>query len=161
MKHLFVEPIPLPRNIVRNAMPSLHMSWALAIWWNLRRFRRPVSWAAPTFALLTVIGTLGTGEHYLIDLVVSFPFTMGCQAALSRHLPLSQRKNALIAAALLTSFWLVMLRFELPMFWISLAIPWTAIALTIAISLYLVWPLTRFQLFDSNEQSKTAITVTA
>jgi hypothetical protein len=143
MKHLIVEPIPLPPNIVRNAMPSLHMSWALAVWWNLRTFRRTVAWAALTFALLTVIGTLGTGEHYLIDLVVSFPFTMLCQALLSRHLSWRDRTRPFVAGILMTSFWIVMLRFGLRAFWISPVVPWAAIAITVGTSLLLVWPITR------------------
>jgi hypothetical protein len=94
--------------------------------------------------MLTVIATLGTGEHYLVDLVVSFPFTMLCQAALSRHLPWTERIKPFIAGMLMTSFWIVMLRFELRAFWVSPVIPWAAIAITVVTSLFLVWPITRF-----------------
>ncbi|MGZ4814100.1 MAG: phosphatase PAP2 family protein [Terriglobales bacterium] len=145
MKHLLVEPIALGMNIARNAMPSLHMSWALAVWWNLRNFRKPVAWGGFVFALLTVIATLGTGEHYLVDLVVSFPFTMCFQAIASRHLPFSRRVKPIVVGALLTLAWLLMLRYELHVFWISPVIPWAAIAITVGTTLFMVWPLTSFE----------------
>ena len=144
-KHLFVEPLPLAANIMRNGMPSLHMAWALAIWWNLRNFKKPIAWGAFIFAMLTVIATLGTGEHYLADLVVAVPFTTCLQAILSRHLPWSRRLRPLIAGALLTGAWLVMLRYGLSVFWISPAIGWATILVTVGVSLRLVWPLTSFE----------------
>ena len=57
---------------LRNAMPSLHMSWAflLAIY-----CRKSVRWAFLIFAALTAFATVGTGEHYAIDLVAAIPFT--------------------------------------------------------------------------------------
>jgi len=138
-------------NIARNAMPSLHMSWSLAIWWNLRNFRKPVAIGGFVFAMLTVIATLGTGEHYLIDLVVSFPFSLCLQAIVSRHLPFARRWKPMAVGALLTIVWLLLLRYELPIFWISPVIPWAAIVFTVGVSLYLVWPLTSFEALNEIE----------
>jgi len=56
-----------------NCMPSLHTSTALLAWWFCSRWRfaRGAAWLN---LLLTVLATLATGEHYLVDLVVAAPF---------------------------------------------------------------------------------------
>jgi PAP2 superfamily protein len=58
----------------RNAMPSLHMTWALLVAWHAAR----VGWAGTLVGLsflgLTVFAVLATGEHYLVDLVIAVPF---------------------------------------------------------------------------------------
>jgi PAP2 superfamily protein len=57
-----------------NCMPSLHTSTALLACWFCGRWR----WArkaALLNLLLTVLATLATGEHYLVDLVVAAPFS--------------------------------------------------------------------------------------
>ncbi|MGA7521028.1 MAG: phosphatase PAP2 family protein [Acidobacteriaceae bacterium] len=58
----------------RNCIPSLHMTWALLC---VVYVARPWRWVAVSFAGLTALATLGTGEHYLIDLVVAVPYTWG------------------------------------------------------------------------------------
>src|SRR5581483_378110 len=60
----------------RNAIPSLHMTWVLLVWWNSRGLARWVRAIAMLFVVLTVLATLGTGEHYFIDLVAAFPFSL-------------------------------------------------------------------------------------
>src|SRR6202140_2660545 len=59
-----------------NAIPPLHMAWVLLVWW----YSRGLSWWERTVALLflffTVLATLGTGEHYFVDLIVAFPFAL-------------------------------------------------------------------------------------
>ncbi len=75
----FSVPIVYPHlmyfNAIPNGIPSLHMTFALLDWWFLRK-----SWfgriAGGIFAALTVIATLGMGEHYLFDLLLAIPFTM-------------------------------------------------------------------------------------
>lgn len=56
-----------------NAIPSLHTSTALLLLWFCRKHPR-----AGAFAILnlicTLLATLASGEHYLIDLVVGVPF---------------------------------------------------------------------------------------
>lgn len=56
----------------RNCVPSLHMTWALLCALYIAPRFRPV---AIVFAVMTALATLGTGEHYLIDLIVALPFT--------------------------------------------------------------------------------------
>jgi membrane-associated phospholipid phosphatase len=63
--------LPVPRN----AMPSLHATWALLICWGARE--GPVwvkSLLAPWLAL-TLLATVGAGGHYLIDVVAALPLT--------------------------------------------------------------------------------------
>ena len=67
------ELVPIDMSFVkqtaRNAMPSMHFAAALLAWMNAAYFGR---WARALFALiagLTVLATLGLGEHYLVDLV--------------------------------------------------------------------------------------------
>jgi hypothetical protein len=56
------------------------MAWVLLVWW----YSRALSWwersIAFFFLFFTVLATLGTGEHYLIDLVVAFPFAVFVEA---------------------------------------------------------------------------------
>jgi hypothetical protein len=59
----------------RNAMPSMHTTWALLIFWNLRKQSLSVRVASDVWLLLTVIATLGTGQHYLVDIIAAVPFT--------------------------------------------------------------------------------------
>jgi hypothetical protein len=55
----------------RNCMPSMHLAWALVLAAYLpRRWR----WAGALFALLTAAATLGTGEHYWIDLAAALAY---------------------------------------------------------------------------------------
>ncbi len=60
----------------RNAMPSMHTTWALMIWYEMRRQNLPIRLAADLFLLFTVIATLGSGEHYVVDLLAAVPFWM-------------------------------------------------------------------------------------
>ena len=56
-----------------NGVPSVHMSSALLILWLLRRW----TWgrlAGGVFAALTVLATLGSGQHYFFDLLCAIPY---------------------------------------------------------------------------------------
>jgi hypothetical protein len=57
-----------------NGVPSEHMSSALVCLWFLRRWT-PGAIAGVAFAILTVLATLGSGQHYLFDLILAVPFT--------------------------------------------------------------------------------------
>jgi hypothetical protein len=79
-----VPALPLMRTYApaaaRNSMPSLHFAWALLLWINIPR---KLKYARALFALysfLMVIATLGSGEHYFVDLVAALPFVCLVQA---------------------------------------------------------------------------------
>ena len=123
-RHLLLEPVALAG--YRNAIPSLHMAWVMLAWW----YARGLSWwtkgVVLAFVLFTILATLGSGEHYLIDLVVAFPFCLMVQGIFA--FSLSWRSVPRVLSALLGLFgvllWFSLLRFATPLFWISPAIPW-------------------------------------
>lgn len=78
----------------RNCMPSMHLTWALLLAFNLRGKPRIV---AGVFAALTALATLATGEHYLPDLIVAVPlaFLLNWLAAQNSNVitPLEEMKG--------------------------------------------------------------------
>jgi hypothetical protein len=123
----------------RNAIPSLHMTWVLLVWWNSKGLPRWIRGIAAAFVFFTVLATLGTGEHYFIDLVVAFPFSLMVQALCSYTLPFhaAQRRCAFLLGTFATLTWLALLSFATSFFWITPLIPWSMIFATVAGSVYL------------------------
>lgn len=128
-----IQPMTVP-DAPRNCMPSLHLAGALAILWNSYLWPRWGRLLAALFVCATIFSTLALGEHYLVDLVVAFPFTLILQAVWSISVPLdrSVRRKSLVVGTTLTVAWLVMLRYGLRLFMISPLISWTSILLTVA-----------------------------
>jgi PAP2 superfamily len=131
---LFLEPIYGAG--LRNAMPSLHMTWVLLAYWFSRGLSRWERAVAFFFATFTVVATMGTGEHYLIDLIVAFPFALMIQYLCVFSLPWrnEQRLRPFLFGLFATLTWLFLLRYETRVFWLSPAIPWVACILTVAFS---------------------------
>lgn len=65
------------KNLPRNAFPSLHFAWALLIYMNCQR--KSMRFAALIFVFLTALATMGSGEHYAVDLIASVPYVIGVQ----------------------------------------------------------------------------------
>lgn len=61
--------------IPRNAMPSLHATWALLVCWSAREGPAWMKWLLGPWLALTLLATVGAGGHYLIDLVAALPLT--------------------------------------------------------------------------------------
>ena len=81
---LALVPSPVDIGAFRNAMPSLHFAGALFVaWgtWDLGWLRRLFGLG---FLALTALATLGTGQHYLVDLVVAVPFALAVEASVRR-----------------------------------------------------------------------------
>jgi hypothetical protein len=134
---LLLEPISL--NGIRNAIPSLHMAWVLLAWWNSRGLSVWIRALAMFFVVFTVTSTLGTGEHYLVDLVVAFPFAIMVQALADYTLPLRdpQRWRPLLAGLLMTLAWMGALRFANRLWWVSPLVGFVAALSTVLASIYL------------------------
>ena len=133
-----VRKIALPAGIPRNAMPSLHMGWAVLLYWNSKGFPRALRVALLLFLLLTVVATLGGGQHYFIDLVVSLPFVLAVQSAGSLISPNRRRHVvALLVGTGMTFAWLLMVRFGLTVAMTSPVIPWSLIIFTLATTIWL------------------------
>jgi hypothetical protein len=129
----------------RNAMPSLHTAAALLVFWNSITWPRWGRALTALFLGLTLLGTMGFGEHYLIDLVVAVPFALALQAAWTTGLAWSApaRRQAVITGASMVAFWFAFLRVGIPLVLISPAIPWALIAATLVPSLLLRRKLAR------------------
>ncbi|MGE5727178.1 MAG: phosphatase PAP2 family protein, partial [Gemmatimonas sp.] len=84
---------PFASDSPRNAMPSLHVAWAVLLARSLAGARPSVRIAAWIFAGLTMLATLGSGEHYLFDLVAVAPFLAALEAA-TAHRSVSWRRRA-------------------------------------------------------------------
>ena len=130
-----LEPIAIEG--ARNAIPSLHMAWVLLAWW----YSRGLSWLERLIALLflalTVFATMGTGEHWFIDLVVAFPFALFIESVCAYSLPLKQeqRRTAILFGLLATLGWLVMLRYASQLFWSSPVVPWVLVIATVVLTI--------------------------
>ena len=108
----------------RNAVPSMHIACAVLIWWSCEALPRWVRWAAALYLALTVLATLGFGEHYVVDLVAALPYAMALVAICNR------RAGAAAVGVALTLAWLAALRFATPLFE-SVAFTWAATLATI------------------------------
>ena len=137
VSRLVVEPVAIPG--VPNAIPSLHMAWVLLAWW----YSRGLSWAergiAFAFLIFTLLATLGTGEHYFVDLVVAFPFALLMEAlcAFSLGWTDKMRLAGSIGGLLFVLGWLAVLRYGTHFFWRSPVLPWVICICTILLSLIL------------------------
>jgi hypothetical protein len=120
----------------RNAMPSLHLAWTLLAWWYSRGLSKTERAIAFAFLALTAFATMGTGEHWLADLVVAFPFALMVQAICAFELPIkdARRQAAFFFGLFATFTWLALLRYGTRLFWTSPIVPWSLIAGTLALT---------------------------
>jgi len=123
--------VPISLAALPNAMPSVHVSTALLVWFNSRPWRT-ARVLALIFLIATMVSTLGLGEHYLIDLVVAFPYAVLVQ---SLAMSTEGRRRAILTSAILTGGWLVFLGFGKAL----LPMPFAALAgapITVALALF-------------------------
>jgi len=118
-------------DVPRNAFPSLHSAWALLIWWTVRYCRRWVRILATVFLILTLLATLGLGEHYLIDLVVAVPFAATVLAICARKFA------GALASGAITLAWLLYLRFGLAPYPPTMLQAWVAVLATLVLAILL------------------------
>lgn len=73
-------------NVILNAIPSGHVAAALLLFLFGRRYcSRHVQIGAGVLLFLTCFATLGLGEHYVIDLILSVPFATAIWALIHRR----------------------------------------------------------------------------
>jgi hypothetical protein len=120
---LLVPPAP------RNAMPSLHFASALIAFLYARRHGRIATAVAALFLLGTILATMGTGEHYLVDLIVAIPVTLFVDALFTPP----RRYGILIPAFLLAFFWEGLLHHHTPQMLARPLIPWLFLAATLTL----------------------------
>ena len=110
----------------RNAMPSLHLVWAILLLWNLKGMGRLMRLFGLLFLSLTVVATLAVGEHYLVDLIVAVPFADALQTTLER------RWVRAGAGGLITVAWILCLRLASLRSLLSPTSAWALVILTAA-----------------------------
>jgi hypothetical protein len=143
-------PYPWAPGAARNCMPSLHLAWALILWRTTVGARAAVRWAAIAFVLVTALATLGSGEHYLVDLIVAAPFAVALLALVTPPAPslegVRARAWALGGGAGLTALWFLLFvcgpaplqaLHRLP------ALAWVLTLLTVGAAAFLEWRRTR------------------
>jgi hypothetical protein len=152
LRRLAVEPVALRGP--RNAIPSLHMGWVLLCWWYSRGLSVWERTITMLFVVFTFCATMGTGEHYFIDLVVAYPFALFMQTLCAWPPAFKNRTrlSALLFALLTILAWFAALRYAPHFFWISPILPWAACIATIALT---IWIRLRF------DRSTTALPVAA
>jgi hypothetical protein len=139
-----LQTLPISTGIPRNAIPSLHVGWVVLLCWNSRGFPRLLRAALSFYLALTVIATLGSGQHYLVDLVVSLPFALTVQSTAAYifvEKTSSDKSRRILCITLtglvLTAGWLMLVRFGVPLMLKSPAIPWTLIISTVSLTIWL------------------------
>jgi hypothetical protein len=154
--HLFREAVAVKG--VQNAIPSLHMAWVLLAWWYSRGLSRCERGIALTFVAFTILATLGTGEHYFIDLVVAYPFSVMIQSlcAFPLRWAARERLTGMLYGLLVTLVWLVALGHAPNVFWLSPLIPWACCVLTVASAIFLHRKLEAATEVASQRQSESA-----
>ena len=132
LHRLVLEPIPVNAVFPRNAIPSLHMTWVLLLYWNTKGGSRALRIFLGVYLALTVVSTLGTGEHYLVDLVAGIPFALFVQAIVSpdKKAPVFRRAIGSASGLALTLGWLLLVRFGAKSMLVSPVLPWSLVILT-------------------------------
>ena len=123
-----LHPVELDSAFPRNAMPSLHVAWALLVYWLWRSSRW--RWIVLAYLLLTILATLGGGEHYLVDVVGAFPFALAVWALCGTPW-LPERALTLVSSLLGLLLWIAAIRLKPELFHYSPAIPWALSALLV------------------------------
>jgi len=129
-----LRPVALDRSFPRNAMPSLHVGWALLVYLMCRSSRW--RWLALLYLVLTALATMAGGEHYLVDLVASFPFALALWA-LCGPLVWSPFRVLTIAGSILgLLLWVAIIRYFPGLLWSSVVVPWLLSALLVGGTIY-------------------------
>ncbi|HET7106580.1 MAG TPA: phosphatase PAP2 family protein [Candidatus Acidoferrum sp.] len=135
-QNLFLEPLALAGP--RNAIPSLHAAWIFLVLWYAQKLSLAERIVAGGFVFFTLCATLGTGEHYLVDLVVAVPFTV-LILGIAKILCAQGSRGAWVAVVYgiaATLVWFGLLRYGARMFWASPVVPWVACLLTVGMGWY-------------------------
>jgi hypothetical protein len=123
----------------RNAFPSLHMCWALLVYWYSDGLSLRARLPLFVFLVGTAFAILALGEHYFVDLIAAFPLAVMIEAGCALQVPILDRRRFLpfLTGLILMLGWVVLLRSGLQSAWTSPIIPWMLIAFTLVVCLLL------------------------
>ena len=142
----------------RNAMPSLHFAWAVFLARCTTLATKPVRIAAWSFVLLTILATLGSGEHYLIDLIVAIPFVVALEGATAnRQIRWQPRSAAVAVGGALVGLWILVIRkgsVTVPVLLNAPFLMWGLVALTLVACVVVALPAQHVA-WDSSTYGKT------
>jgi hypothetical protein len=141
---LALDRIPVAVEISRNAMPSLHIAWAVLLFWNTRGLSRAVRIFMAVYVALTAVAAIGIGEHYFVDLVAGVPFALFVQAVVWPGNKPTFTHQAITAATGLgwTLAWMLLVRFGARWMLISPILPWALVGATgITVWMVRAWSL--------------------
>lgn len=118
-----------------NAIPSLHMGWVLLAWWFSRGLTAIERAIVLFFVVFTVASTMGTGEHYFVDLVAAFPFALMVEGLCRYEVPFGSRPRVGSIALGLTLLlgWFAALRYATGAFLASPVVGWLACVTTVGL----------------------------
>jgi len=133
-----LRPVQIDPSFPRNAMPSLHVGWALLVYWcciaicPTSRWR----WLTLAYLVLTTLATLAGGEHYLVDLVAASPFALAIWTVCFPRGWSPQRVLTIVGSVLGLLVWIGIIRFFPGLLWSSVILPWLLSALLVGGSIY-------------------------
>ena len=107
----------------RNAMPSLHAVWGLVVFLFALNFQWFISIPTGLFTALMLFATVGSGEHYITDLVVALPVVLIVMAVCLKGIPRRMRYNGIALGTFQLGFWFWLLLSGIP-FWLHLNSAW-------------------------------------
>lgn len=110
------DPVPMAGGAtVRNAMPSLHTAWMVLAIWASRGDSVWVRLQAVVMTVLTLLGALALGEHYVIDFVAGVPVALaGAAAAGMLEGGMRTRWGVAVGAIAVTLSWFAIVRWGWP-----------------------------------------------
>jgi hypothetical protein len=110
----------------RNCMPSLHVVVAYLIWRHAQVSKPPMRIIFTLWLFILVLSTLMLGQHYLIDVIVAFPFVTFIRGICATSFPptAAPRLQAILVGAGLCCAWFLLISFGLPLLRLSPIIPW-------------------------------------
>lgn len=95
----------------RNAMPSFHVCWAVLLARSTAGARPALRMIAWLSALFTIGATIGTGEHYVFDLIATAPFLIALEAATAtRSMAFFRRMSAIVVGLVVYFSWIAAIR---------------------------------------------------
>jgi hypothetical protein len=126
--------------VARNGMPSLHVGWTLLLFWNMRRRSLWTGAIAAAYLTLTVLATLGSGEHYLVDLMVAPALAVTIQAGCTRT-ESGVRWAAMATGAAIILAWLIAFRTGAALWIPAGRAAWSIAFVTVALPAIAAWRL--------------------
>lgn len=130
-------PIEAPLQFVRNCMPSLHLSWILAVYYSLYRAKPIYKNIALVLVVLTALSTFSVGCHYLIDLIIAIPFTMALLAIVTPDASNKIRLIGVIFGTVTVLGWLCIFKYSITSALQNSTITLTLLVITDIVALYL------------------------